>query len=51
MDDVITAFEDRRCEWDKDVTFTKRGLIDYIEQMFKDNDPLDKKAGWDLKAN
>jgi len=37
MDDVIEALESRRSEFDADVTFTKRGLIKYIEDTLAEN--------------
>jgi len=37
MDDEIFALESRRCKWDKDVIFTKRGLIDHIEKVLAEN--------------
>lgn len=49
------ALEDRRSWMDKEVTFTKRGLVDYIEHMLASNNPekVEKgvKSGWDEKAH
>lgn len=54
MDDPIEALESRRSWMDKDVTFTKRGLIDFIENTLRDNNPEDGSAAakeWSEKVH
>lgn len=46
-DEEIEELEKRRSQWDKGVTFTKRGIKDFINDMFENNDA----SKWESKIN
>lgn len=51
MDDPISALDTRRVHWDNDVTFTKRGIVKYIEDMLEYSSPEKMDKTWENKVN